>query len=153
MELTEAQAIATEVIEILQPYSERIEAAGSVRRLKSKVNDVDIVLIPKWDMRSVIPELFTDVKVNGPKLARVTYRGVQVDLYYASPETYATLLLIRTGPKQHNIDLCTRAMKKGWMLRANGDGLFDNRGARVAGDTEESIFRALGLEYIPPERR
>lgn len=153
MDLGEAQAIATEVVQLLEPYSERVEVVGSVRRQKPSPNDIDIVLIPKVDMRSVIPELFTDVKLNGPKLAHFTYKGIQVDLYYAAEETWGTLLLIRTGPKQSNIDLCTRARNKGWKLYASGDGLFDSGGTRIAGDTEESIFRALGLGYIPPERR
>lgn len=153
MELTEAQLIATEVVETLKPYCDKIVVVGSIRRQKPSPNDIDIVLVPKSDMRSVVPELFTDVKLNGPKLAHFTYKGVQVDLYYATWETWGTLLLIRTGPKQRNIDLCTRARNKGWKLHASGEGLFDSGGTRIAGDTEGSIFRALGLGYIPPERR
>ncbi len=89
----------------------------------------------------------------GDKLRRVSYNSVQVDIYYASEETWATLLLIRTGSTQHNIRLCSVAKKMGWHLAASGDGLFNAKGQRVAGDTEESIFKALGLPFLPPEER
>ncbi|MBA7669483.1 hypothetical protein ES703_77614 [subsurface metagenome] len=69
-----------------------------------------------------------------------------------SEETWATLLLIRTGSKESNIRLATLAQKKGWRLKANGEGLF-NEGQRIAGDTEESIYEALELPYQRPEER
>jgi len=77
-----------------------------------------------------------------------------VDLYFATAETWATLLLIRTGSKENNIRLATLAKRRGWHLAANGDGLFDEKGRRVAGDSEESIYKALVLPYQEPwERR
>lgn len=89
----------------------------------------------------------------GPKIITLDWMGRQVDLYVATPETWFTLLLIRTGSTQHNIKLTTLAKKKGWHLYADGRGLFNEKGVRVAGDSEESFFQALGIPYVEPWRR
>ncbi len=98
MELGKAMTIAEEVVRRLSPYCERIEVAGSVRRHKPTVNDLDFVLIPSdpWNLTHEIMGLGPST-LKGDKLKRVSYNGVQLDFYYASPETWATLLLIRTG--------------------------------------------------------
>ena len=154
MELGRAMSIADEVIKRLSPYCSRIEVAGSVRRHKPTVNDLDFVLIPSdpWNLTYEIAGL-GQTMLKGGKLKRVNHNGVQLDFYYASPETWATLLFIRTGSKENNIRLATLAKKRGWHLAASGDGLFDEKGQRVAGDSEESIYEALGLPYQPPEER
>lgn len=157
MKLEEAQKIAAEVIKRLSPYCQRIEAAGSVRRQKPFPRDVDIVLIPSnaWNLEGEVLALARPFqpKMRGEKLKRLDYKGTQIDLYYASPKTWATLLLIRTGSKENNIRLCSLAKKRGWHLAASGDGLFDETGERVAGDSEESIYGALGLPYQEPWER
>jgi len=154
MELERAKTIANEVIKRLSPYCQRIEVAGSVRRQKAVVNDIDIVLVPSdlWNLTHEIMGLGPST-LKGDKLKRVSYNGVQVDLYFADEQTWATLLLIRTGAKENNIRLATLAKKKGWHLAASGDGLFNEKGQRIAGDSEESIFKTLGLPYQKPEER
>jgi DNA polymerase (family 10) len=77
----------------------------------------------------------------------------QVDIYIADETTWATLLLIRTGSTENNIRLCSRAKDMGWHLAASGDGLFNEMGKRIAGDTEISIYNALGLPYQEPLER
>jgi len=154
MELEKAKAIANEVVTKLAPYCTKIEAAGSIRRRKPLPADIDIVLIPTdlWNLTREIKAL-GPAMVSGDKLKRINYNGVQVDLYFATPETWATLLLIRTGSKENNIRLCTLAKKRGWHLAANGDGLFNEHGQRVAGDSEKSIYEALGVPYQEPWQR
>jgi len=154
MELEKAKTIANEVIKRLSPYCSRIEIAGSVRRQKPVVKDIDIVLISSdsWNLSHEVMGLGPS-RVSGDKLKRISYNGVQVDLYYASQGTWATLLLIRTGSKENNIRLATLAKKRGWHLAANGDGLFNDKGQRIAGDSEESIYQALGLPYQQPWER
>ena len=164
MKLKEAERIARELVEELKPFSLQIEVAGSIRRKRPEVHDIDIVMVPDfhylnrshglgYDMRKVIPEIADQVHLNGPKLARFSYHGADVDLYYARPETFTTLLLIRTGSKDNNIHLCAAAKRRGWKLRANGEGLFDERGRRIAGSSEEEIYRLLRLPYQPPQKR
>lgn len=157
MELEKGQKIAAEVIKRLSPYCQRLEVAGSIRRRKGIVHDVDIVLIPSdaWNLEGEVLALARPFqpKMSGEKLKRFDYKGAQIDLYYASPETWGTLLLIRTGSKENNIRLCSRAKGMGWHLAASGDGLFNETGERIAGDSEESIYGALGLPYQHPEGR
>ncbi len=157
MDLQRAQTIATFIQEKLQPYCLRIEVAGSIRRTKPTVNDIDFVLIPSdpWNLEHEIRGLRMagPPPLDGQKLKRFTYNGVQIDLYFAEKKTWATLLLIRTGSKESNIRLVTLAKNKGWHLHASGSGLFNENGKRIAGDTEHSIFEALGVPYLSPEER
>jgi len=125
-----------------------------VRRKKREVKDIDlVVIVHDWFGLNTALQKLGKVVLDGPKLKRVLYKGEQIDMYAATPKTWATLLLIRTGSADHNIRLCTIARSKGMHLSASGEGLFDQEGRRVAGDTEESIYEALGLEYEKPEER
>lgn len=153
-ELERAKVIASTVAKALEPFCDRIEVAGSIRRQKPEVRDIDFVLIPSdpWNLLREIKGLGT-VRMSGMKIMRVMTASTQVDIYFATPETWATLLLIRTGSAENNIRLATLAKKRGWHLAASGDGLFNEKGERVAGDTEESIYAALGLAYQRPEER
>ena len=139
--IQKAKALSDEIVKKLEPYSEKIQVAGSIRREKPTVHDIDIVLIAD-DMEGIHKELANlgQLRKDGPKIKCVECEGVSVDLYFATPQTWATLLLIRTGSKEHNIRLCARAKTLGMHLAASGDGLFDQEGVRIAGDTEESIF-------------
>lgn len=154
MQLERAHAIASEVMGRLSPYCKQIVVAGSVRRQKPNVKDIDFVLVPSdpWNLSREIMGLGPSV-VYGEKLKRINYNDTQIDLYYASEKTFATLLLIRTGSVENNIRLATLAKKRGWHLAASGDGLFNENGQRVAGDSEASIYEALGLPYQRPEER
>lgn len=154
MELSQATRIANEVKQILAPHCSRIEIAGSIRRRKPFVHDIDIVAIPA-NQGAFITALSSlgKIKVGGQKLIRCDYNGVSLDVYIASPETWATLLLIRTGSKESNIRLCSLALRKGMKLHADGSGLFNSDALRIAGDTEQSIFEALGIPYLKPEAR
>jgi len=171
MELEKAKTIASEIIRRLAPYCERVEVAGSVRRRRPTVRDIDVVLIPrdKEAVDSVLMQL-GKVKMSGAKIARVTVDlthvirksesliqltadTVDIDIYFATPETWATLFLVRTGSTENNIRLCSLAKKRGWKLAANGDGLFNEYDERIAGDSEESIYEALGIPWQEPWER
>jgi len=156
VELKRAEAMATAIIARLSPYcrAERIKAVGSIRRKAELVNDIDLVMVPSdpWKLYAELKSM-GEMKADGDKSKRLIINGAQVDIYFATEETWATLLLIRTGSKENNIRLATRAKKMGWQLKANGEGLIDQDGRRLAGNTEQSIFEALGIPYQPPERR
>jgi len=128
--------------------------AGSIRRKAPTPRDIDLALIPRdpWQLYTELKRL-GEVKKDGDKAKRLIINGAQVDIYFATEETWATLYLIRTGSKENNIRLCSLAKGKGWQLKANGDGLFDENGRRIAGDSEISIYNALGLPYQRPEER
>ncbi len=153
--LERAEKIAEAVIEKVSPYCE-IEVAGSVRRKRPWVKDIDFVLIPSdsWRLHNEIMQLAQGkAKASGAKLMRVMWGEVQLDFYFATRETWATILLIRTGSTENNIRLCSRAKELGWHLHADGSGLFNEKGERIAGDSEISIYNALGLRWQRPEER
>jgi DNA polymerase (family 10) len=156
MELLKAQQTAEEVKGKLLPYCSMIEIAGSIRRKKEFVHDLDIVVIPSNEGQFIYAlQSLGKIKMGGQKLIRCELpSGFVLDIYIATPETWATLLLIRTGSKESNIRLCSLAKQKGMKLHADGSGLFKiSTCERIAGDTEQSIFAALGLKYLRPEER
>lgn len=160
-----AERAAQAIVKKLWPFCQRIEVAGSIRRHRPWVNDIDLVLIPKdlWTLHQEILRLCqpNPAKMSGSKIMRIPVNGIDVDIYFADEKTWATLLLIRTGSAQNNIRLCSTAKARGMKLHADGSGLFKivtcdvgtPREDRIAGDTELSIFQALGLKYLPPEER
>jgi len=155
--LERAEKSAEAIIERLKPYCKRIEVAGSIRRKRPRVHDIDLVLIPSdpWNLHTEILGLCQPMPatMSGSKIMRIQVNGTSVDIYFADETTWATLLLIRTGSKENNIRLCSTAKRKGWKLHADGSGLFDENGQRIAGDTEQSIYAALSLPYQEPEER
>jgi len=160
MKIEEARLIAERVKEKLSPHCDRIEIAGSIRREKPTVHDIDIVLIEKPGSLLEINEVLASIgsmDMNGSKIKRLWYGdtepGISIDIYVATPATWATLLLIRTGSKENNIRLCSLARQLGLQLKANGDGLFNESGQRLAGDTEQSIYEVLRIPYQEPNER
>ena len=155
--LEEATTIADKVKESLSPYCEKLEIAGSIRRRKPVVHDIDIVLIVKPGADLILSSIIARMgrmDLNGDKLKRLWHEdNIAIDIYFATPATWATLLLIRTGSKENNIRLATIAKRQRWHLKANGDGLFNEHGERIAGDTEQSIYQALGIPYQEPWQR
>lgn len=154
MKLKEAEKFAEQLMEQIRPYCDRLIVAGSIRRKKSEVRDVDIVLIPKpllWNRIVATLQRNMDAKVlkHGEKAAQLTINGINVDLYSATPETWEPLLLIRTGSAEHNIKLSMIARKKGMKLSHKGlikDG-------KIIASTEREIFDLLELTYVTPEER
>jgi len=138
MELEKAKVIADTVVKALAPYCERIMVAGSIRRQKPTVRDIDLVLVVR-DRQNLDSALMGmgNYKMSGLKIARVEMDSIPLDIYFV----------------ESNIRLAARAKKRGWRLAASGGGLFNERGERIAGDTEESIYEALGVPYQRPERR
>jgi len=154
MKLKDAEKLAEQIMEQIRPYCDRLMIAGSIRRKKSEVRDVDFVLIPKpllWHRIVATLQQNMDAKVlkHGEKAAQLTIDGINVDLYSATPETWEPLLLIRTGSAQHNIKLSMLARKKGMKLTHKGL----SKDGKIITSREKGIFKALGMEYVPPEER
>ena len=154
MELEDAEELAKRIVEHILPLCERVEVAGSIRRKKSEVRDIDLVLIPKpllWPRIIATLQRTMDAKVLkcGDRIAQLTIKGVNVDLYVANEQTWGALLLIRTGSAEHNIKLSQIALRKGMKLSHKG---LIKEGKLVA-STEEEIFKNLDLPYVEPEER
>jgi len=129
--------------------------AGSLRRRRESVGDIDLLVVSdrgtSVTRHFVAYPQFHEVLTQGAKRASaVLGSGMQVDLRVIPAESYGAALLYFTGSKAYNIELRKRAIARG--LKLNEYGLFKVT-QRIAGATEESIYAALDLPWIPPERR
>ncbi|HEX5687387.1 MAG TPA: DNA polymerase/3'-5' exonuclease PolX [Ideonella sp.] len=152
-----AQSVADDLVGFLHavPGVEQALAAGSYRRGRETVGDLDLLVAARADSPAMLrfvehPEV-KERLLQGPTRASVVLRnGMQVDLRAVPPESFGAAAVYFTGSKAHNIALRRLAQTKG--LKINEYGVY--RGAeRIAGDTEESLYRAIGLDPVPPELR
>jgi DNA polymerase (family 10) len=136
---------------------DKIEVAGSIRRMKETIKDIDILTTSKnpeavMDVFVKLPHV-TRVLMHGPtKSSVITEEGIQVDLRVVEEDSFGAALQYFTGSKQHNIKLREMAVKAG--LKINEYGVFKEPGdKKVGGKKEEDVYKALKLPYIPPELR
>src|SRR6185436_8953258 len=154
-----ALPLATRIVAHLSEVSgvSAAQYCGSLRRFSETIGDIDIIVAaPAGEpvMESLVAMSFVDrVLVRGPaKTSVVTHRRTQVDLRVVAAHQLGAALLYFTGSKGHNIKLRQRALARGWTL--NEYALSESEGGRiVAGETEEEIYAALGLPWIPPVLR
>ena len=158
--LSFGQRAAEELIEYLKavPGVENVTASGSLRRAKETIGDLDL-LATGPGAAEAIEKFVTHPKVHevlgkGPTKASVKFglEGLQVDLRALAPDSFGAALQYFTGSKEHNVALRSRAQKMGLTLNEYGLAKVDG-GQRVASETEEEIYAALGLDWIPPELR
>lgn len=159
--LHDARRAAAEMVEWLRAEAgaERIEIAGSVRRWRETIGDVDIVVAA--ESSSALMAAFTRapaverVLAHGETKSSVVVRqGLQIDLRVVPPASWGAALLYFTGSKEHNVRLRGLALRKKLLL--NEYGLYragEEGGTPVASRSEEDIYEALGMEWIPPELR
>ena len=171
---------ADKIVQWLTPYCERIEVCGSVRRIRPKCGDIDLVVIPKITVKQ---DLFgaPDGKVNHCWLflsgycqapqnnaillsggqpdtssMSVQLRKCQLDVWFATEATWSTLVLSKTGSRDHNIWLAGRAQDRGlhWQpsvgIQKRHDGTIETLPAPA---TEADLYLALGLKLIDPRNR
>jgi DNA polymerase (family 10) len=157
--LTRARTIAAQIVQTLRAHGgvDRIEVAGSLRRMRETVKDIDLLVTSTEPARVIgtfvaLPSV-VEVLGRGDTRASVRHQdGLRVDLRVVEPEAFGAALQYFTGSKEHNVRLRELARRLG--LTISEYGVFDERtGARVAGATEEDVYRAVGLPWIPPELR
>ena len=157
--LASGRTVAAQVAEALRAHGgvERLEIAGSLRRMRETVKDIDL-LVTSTEPERVIGTLttlpsVTEVIVKGPTKASVRHQdGLQIDLRVVEPAAFGAALQYFTGSKDHNVRVREIASRRG--LRISEYGVFDERtGERVAGATEEEVYATVGLPWIPPELR
>ncbi len=129
-----------------------VRYCGSLRRFRDSIADIDLLVVAD-DAAPVVDALIAESSEtlgSGDGGASVRTNDLQVDLRVVAPEQFGSASLYFTGSKAHNIALRQRAIARGWML--NEYGLMEGDTV-VASVTEEEIYRALDLEFIPPELR
>jgi DNA polymerase (family 10) len=154
-------AVAAQYAEALQsflstvPGVKQVTVAGSYRRMRETVADLDIVVAGAPNNAAMENFLAYDeiaeTMAAGPTRASVILKsGLQVDLRVVAEESYGAALHYFTGSKAHNIAVRQIAQKRG--LKINEYGVYRGK-TRIAGESEDSVYRAVGLAYIPPELR
>ncbi len=144
------------------PEVVRCGSAGSLRRSREIVGDIDLLASSRHpreviDDFTALPGLLSVIARGDTKASVLLEGGVQCDLRVVSDAEFASALMYFTGSKEHNIVMRQRAIERG--LRLNEYGLFRSKeetrdpSLRVPCATEEEIFQALGLHYVPPEMR
>lgn len=155
-----ALPIVEEIVATLRAKSDaviRIEGAGSVRRRRDTIGDLDVLATSERpdDVLSAFTALPLVQEVIGrgdTKASILTARQQQVDLRVVAPESWGAALQYFTGSKQHNVRVREIAVRKGWRL--NEYGLFDpSNDRRLAGAEEADVYEQLGLVWVPPELR
>lgn len=176
----EAIAVAREICTILRPVCERLIVAGSLRRRKAWVGDVEILYIPKFatepdglfDTKEVnladrALEAFLQAglikkrpKVDGSltwgaenKLALHTDSLVPVDLFQAKALNWFNQIVCRTGSAENNIRISNAARKKGWEWHPHQAGFTDEFGQIQPAQCEADVFQLVGLPYVEPWQR
>jgi DNA polymerase (family 10) len=136
---------------------ERIEIAGSLRRMRETIGDVDLLVASK-DAAGVMDEFTSAGIVEGvlakgdTKVSVLTRAGLQVDLRVVPLESWGAAMVYFTGSKAHNIRIREMAVRKG--LKLNEYGLYRaESGELIVAETEEEVYEQLGLPWIPPTMR
>ena len=163
--LDAAETQAEKIAEHLRGYPgvEKVTPAGSLRRGRETVGDLDILVTGKACCDDQQREGLIDHIIKLPGLMdiiargenKVSFRlrgGMQVDVRFLAPESFGAAMQYFTGSKAHNVALRQRALKMGYTLSEYSLARLDNE-KPVAGKTEEEIYTKLKLDYIPPELR
>jgi DNA polymerase (family 10) len=163
--LDAAEIQAQKIIDHLKsfPGVEKITPAGSLRRGRETVGDLDMLVTGKACAIDEQREKLIEHIITLPGLMEIIARGdnkvsfrmrggMQVDVRFLSPDSYGAAMQYFTGSKAHNVALRQRALKMGYTLSEYSLARLDNE-KPVAGKTEEEIYAKLKLDYIPPELR
>lgn len=160
--LWDALTISQSLVQSLQqlPEVKMIDAAGSIRRRKETIGDIDILISAADKHRGKIMDYFISL----PQVEEVLARGEtkssviikdhhrQVDVRILQPDEWGAALQYFTGSKEHNVHMREIAKQKG--LKVSEYGVFDSKtGKKMAGKNEEDVYKALGMQWMPPEMR
>jgi DNA polymerase (family 10) len=157
MNLGIAFPIAKRIVEVLRKEagSKKIEWAGSLRRMRENIGDIDILTTGSNQEKIVetfthLPEVKEILASGETKASIIVEGGVQIDLRVVEEDSYGAALQYFTGSKAHNIHLRGIAKAKG--IKVNEYGVFKGE-KKIGGREERDVYRALGMEWIEPELR
>lgn len=169
MALKDAQNLAQELVDRLRFFCDRIEIAGSVRRQKPEVGDIEIIAIPHPE-HDFFGELTGDHALNGVdwsafgilvkggnKYKQIALtEGINLDLFICTPPAqFGVLSIIRTGPAEYSQRFVTRK-QQGGMLPSNmkvKDGAIWLGGEMIHTPEEADVYKLIGAEYVEPQNR
>lgn len=160
--LNEALLISDEIVSQLKTnkYIRQIVPAGSLRRAKETIGDIDILCSVEKGKEDTVIKQFTHL----PQVKRILAEGetkitvltdsdMQVDLRIIEPDIFGAALQYFTGSKEHNVALRTLARQKGYTISEYGIFKIGKKEKPIAAKTEEDIYKILKMSYIPPRMR
>lgn len=181
--LQDAVPIAEKFVEYLTPHCHRIVVAGSIRRRKPFVKDIEILMVSKKGSQADPNDLF-DRQIARPaaaialdellKLGVITKRlskigneswgpenklavhaksGIPIDFFLVPERNWWNALVVRTGPAKSNKAIASAALARGWKWHAYGDGFDRGEHEKFVVKQERDAFDHVGLPYLPPEKR
>jgi DNA polymerase/3'-5' exonuclease PolX len=160
LDLVEAEKLAQQLKKSVEAHCSSIEVAGSIRRQKTTVHDIDFVVVTRNDaewqkISEKLKQLKAKPSCQGNSVIKAflpCQNGLfQVDFYRAKQSTFGIHLLIRTGSAEHNMWLAGYAISKGMRLKYS-EGLI-KEGKIIEGQNEKEVFNALELPYPKPSER
>ncbi len=169
--LDEVEKLIAGVVDHLRqaPGVERIEVAGSLRRRRETIGDVDLLALCDSDGEAVVQHFVAfpgaeRVEAAGGTKGNIVLRsGLSIDLRVIPRESFGAALQYFTGSRDHNVAIRTRAVRDGFRVNewgvfripegADPEGVGKEDGDRLAGETEEGVYEALGMDWVSPEMR
>ena len=170
MELTEAREIAETLKELLEGSCDRIEIAGSIRRRKRDVGDIELLCIPEFvggvdmldrELGALAIRRILALRRNkrgsttyGPKNKLMVHvpSGMGVDIFSTDEQCWPVAMVVRTGGKQTNIRISMAAQARGYKFHAYGSG-FSTPNGEIVCRSEREVFETVGLPWQRPEER
>ena len=154
MKLEEAYQIAEKVKKQLEPYCDRIQIAGSLRRGKTEVKDIEIVAIPTDRFQiGLIVNKWKKIRgdVGGKYLQRELPGGINLDLFFATERNWGFIFAIRTGSAEYS----HKVLGAGWVKAGYKaiKGMLTKNGKDIEVKEEENLFKLIGIDYVKPELR
>ena len=166
MELTRATSIAEDLKSQMEPCCNRIAIAGSIRRRKLEVGDIELLVIPR---ANYLDKLLHDLMMKGILAMRLNKRGsrtygqknkllvhlpsgIGVDIFSTDPKCWWVSLVVRTGGEKTNKRIAMAAINKGWHLKAYGSGFSTPQGNIIC-NSEREVFELVELPYQEPWER
>lgn len=159
--LAEAEAVANAIVQVLEPVTQRIAIAGSIRRKKPEVGDIEIIAIPKGEdlyfkLLALVGESrllpLKGFKPGAKYMQFGTRSGFKLDLFLANPETWGVIYTVRTGSAAFSYSLFKHANSLGYTSQ-NARIYHRYRGFTIDTPEEKDVFQVLGLEWVRPEDR
>jgi DNA polymerase/3'-5' exonuclease PolX len=160
MQYQQALHIAEKTKAALAPFCHRIEIAGSIRRKKPEVKDIELVAIPKPFQTGLFSDGIASVvnqweKVKGQMPCKYTQRilpeGIKLDLFFAEPGNWGMIYALRTGSAEYS----HRILAHGWVVRGykSIDGYLYQLGKKYETREEIDLFNRISVPYVDPEFR
>lgn len=180
--LAKARALAAQLVLDLGPYTERIMVAGSIRREKPDIGDVELLYVPRYEQAGQVSlfdglqqqdmmdvHLRESIRVGvfakrlNAKNTPIGYgelnkylvhrqTGIAVDIFATEARNWGMALIVRTGPAEFNVNLMARLKQTGYQGHAYG-GATDGNNEEIELPDEHAVFQLAGWDYIQPERR